>query len=64
MKLSPVVLSSNTPAHVMRSRLNQFKTSGSFKNNVVVSFDGDNGTSISISKAASKKGKKKKAAEI
>jgi NAD kinase len=62
--ISPVLLSSNTPAHVMRSRLNQYKVSGKFQNNVVVSFDGENGTTVSSTKAstAATKGKKKKKA--
>lgn len=64
--ISPVLLSSNTPAHVMRSRLNQYKGSGKFQNNVVVSFDGENGTTVSSTKAstAAKGKKKKKAVDI
>jgi hypothetical protein len=66
--ISPVLLSSNTPAHVMRSRLNQYKVNGSFKNNVVVNYDGENGTTVSTTKASStaaaKSKKKKKAADI
>lgn len=63
--ISPVMLSSSTPAHVMRSRLNQYKNGGgggNFKNNIVVNFDADNGTTISTSKAPPAKGKKKKKA--
>lgn len=61
--ISPVLLSSNTPAHVMRSRLNQYKSSGKFQNNVVVNFE-ENGTTVSSTKAstAATKGKKKKKA--
>lgn len=61
LPLSPVLLSSSSPAHVMRSRLNQYKVSGSA---LVVNFDGDNGTTISTKKASSKSKKKKKAVDI
>ena len=62
--ISPVLLSSNTPAHVMRSRLNQYKASGKFQKNVIVNYDGDNGTTVSTSKVSTTvaKGKKKKKA--
>lgn len=63
-QLSPVLLSSNSPAHVMRSRLNHYKVSGKFKNNVVVNFDGDNGTSVSTCTAPIAGNKKKKSVEI
>lgn len=62
LPLSPVFLSSSSPAHVMRSRLNQYKVTGS---NLVVNYDGDNGTTAIItSKASSKSKKKKKAVDI
>lgn len=64
LQLSPVVLSSNTPAHVMRSRLNQYKAAGNLRNNIVVTYDGENGTTISTSQATAKGKKKKKAVDI
>jgi hypothetical protein len=66
IQISPVVLSSCTPAVVMRSRLNQYKTSGSFKNNVFVNFDSENGSTTTITEKSTSKGgkKKKKSADI
>lgn len=64
LQLSPVVLSSNTPAHVMRSRLNQYKAAGNFKNNMIVNYDGENGTTITTSQATVNSKKKKKAVDI
>lgn len=62
LPLSPVFLSNSSSAHVMRSRLNQYKVSG---NNLVVNYDGDNGTTaISTTKASSRTKKKKKAVDI
>lgn len=59
---SPVMLSSCTPAHVMRSRLNQYKVGGSYQNNVVVNYDGENVTTVT--KASTKSKKKKKGVDI
>lgn len=67
LHISPVVLSSDTPAHVMRSRLNQYKGTASFKNNIVVSIDGVNGTTVSTcnnSTTSNGKKKKRKAVDI
>lgn len=57
VQISPVMLSSGSPAHVMRSRLNQYKAG---VNNIVVNFDADNGSTISTTKVSSAKTKKKK----
>jgi hypothetical protein len=66
IQISPVLLSSSTPALVMRSRLNQYKANGSFKNNVFVNFDTENGTTTTIAEKSTAKGgkKKKKSANI
>ncbi|CRK90681.1 CLUMA_CG004380, isoform C [Clunio marinus] len=58
--MSPVLLSSNTPAHIMRSRLNQYKVSGTFNNNIIVNFDGESETTTSASQVAVKGQTKKK----
>lgn len=59
VQISPVVLSSSTPAHVMRSRLNQYKAGGgNFKSNIIVNYDGDSGATVS--KTFKTKTKKKK----
>lgn len=62
--ISPVLLSSNSPAFVMRSRLNQYKETGNFKNNIIVNFDGDNASTAIVTNAKTKSKKKKKPVEI
>lgn len=52
-QISPVLLSSNTSAQVMRSRLNQYRT-----NNVIVNFD-ENGTETTVGREMNGKKKKK-----
>lgn len=52
-QISPVLLSSNTSAQVMRSRLNQYRT-----NNVIVNFD-ENGTGTTVEREMKSKKKKK-----
>lgn len=58
IRQSPVLLSSNTSSHVMRSRLNQYKI-----NNVVVNFD-ESGTETAVVRTTSKSRKKKSSADI
>lgn len=55
--ISPVLLSSNSPAFVMRSRLNQYKETNNFKNSIIVNFDGEN-ASTAVTTTKSKKMKK------
>lgn len=52
-QISPVLLSSNTSAQVMRSRLNQYRT-----NNVIVNFD-ENGAQTTVEREMKSKKKKK-----
>lgn len=61
--ISPVLLSSSSPAHVMRSRLNQYKVSGNFKNNIVVSLEGETGPTT-VTNVVTKSKKKKKSVDI
>lgn len=61
LQISPVVLSSSTPALVMRSRLNQYKAGGgNFTTNMIVNFDDNNGTTVNKTTSAKNKNKKKK----
>lgn len=64
LQITPVVLSSSTPALVMRSRLNQYKASGgNFKSNIIVNYDGDSGKTA-VSKASARSKKKQKPVDI
>jgi hypothetical protein len=55
-QISPAMLSSNSSAHVMRARLNQYRT-----NNVIVNFN-EKGTETTVGKGV--QNKKKKSADI
>lgn len=65
-QISPVILSSSTQSHVMKSRLNQYNTNGVI-NSVVVRLNDENGTEISTTTGSGGKAsrsKKKNFAEI
>lgn len=61
--ISPVLLSSNSPSYVMRSRLNQYKVNSNFKNNIIVSLDDEN-ASTTVTNVTTKNKKKKKSVDI
>lgn len=67
-QISPVTLSSSTQSHVIKSRLNQYNTSGSIPNSVVVRLSDENGTEISTTTidgcGKSSRSRKKNFAEI
>lgn len=65
-QISPVTLSSSTQSHVMKSRLNQYNTTGGM-NSVVVRLSDENGTEVSTTTTGSGKAsrsRKKHFAEI
>lgn len=58
-----VVLSTSSPAHVMRARLNQYRVTG-YQNSMIVNIDNGITTTTSSTKASVGRNKKKKSADI